>query len=53
MRDRRIDLATISYYVLNMSAGSRGQAFTPTDNGTSAIIISDSCASDSLAHEIA
>jgi hypothetical protein len=41
-----------AYYVPKMSAGSRGEAFTPTDNGTSAVIISDSCASDSLAHEI-
>lgn len=41
-----------AYYVPRMSAGSRGEAFTPTDNGTSAVILSDSCASDSLAHEI-
>jgi hypothetical protein len=41
-----------AYYVPRMSAGSRGEAFTPTDNGTSAIVISDSCATDSLAHEI-
>jgi hypothetical protein len=41
-----------AYYVPKMSAGSRGEAFTPTANGTSAIIISDICATDSLAHEI-
>jgi hypothetical protein len=41
-----------AYYVPRMSAGSRGEAFTPTDNKTSAVVISDSAASDSLAHEI-
>jgi hypothetical protein len=41
-----------AYYVPRMSAGSRGEAFTPTVNKTSAVVISDSAASDSLAHEI-
>jgi hypothetical protein len=41
-----------AYYVPRMTAGSRGEAFTPTDNKTSAVVISDSAASDSLAHEI-
>jgi hypothetical protein len=41
-----------AYYVPRMTAGSRGEAFTPTDNKISAVVISDSAASDSLAHEI-
>ena len=41
-----------AYYVPRMSAGSRGEAFWPAVSTTSAVVISDSAASDSLAHEI-
>lgn len=33
-----------------MSDGSRGEAFIPSINRFSAVVISDECASDSLAH---
>jgi hypothetical protein len=41
-----------AYYVPKMSANSRGEAFWPAVSKTSAVVISDSAASDSLAHEI-
>ena len=41
-----------AYYVPKMSANSRGEAFWPAVSKTSAVVISDNAASDSLAHEI-
>lgn len=44
--------AVPAYYVPRMSAGSRGESFWPAVSPTSAVVISDSAASDSLAHEL-
>lgn len=41
-----------AYYVPKMSANSRGEAFWPAVSKTSAVVVSDTAASDSLAHEI-
>src|SRR5690606_9595063 len=43
-----------AYYVPSMSAGSRGEAFLPsiTPSLPAALVISDSAASDTLAHEL-
>jgi hypothetical protein len=41
------------YYVPSMSAGSRGEAFNSFSPGLpSAVVVSDSAASDTLAHEL-
>jgi hypothetical protein len=42
-----------AYFVPSMSAGSRGEAFTPsTTPSYPAVVISDAAASDTLAHEL-
>jgi hypothetical protein len=43
-----------AYFVPDMSAGSRGEAFMPstTPNGVRALVISNSAAVDTFAHEL-
>jgi hypothetical protein len=44
--------AVHAYFVPSMSAGSRGESFIPSEDHISAVVISDSAVSDSLAHEL-